>query len=122
MRKKRFARPPQTAADSLIRAFGENVVRHRKRRRMTQADLAYLSYLHPAAISEIERCTTNPTMKTIHAIALALDVEPMVLLNRRLFKSKTIAKQIASVEDQGEQSDTSILASPSASTSTANTL
>ena len=105
MRKKRFARPPQTAADSLIRAFGENVVRHRKRRRMTQADLAYLSYLHPAAISEIERCTTNPTLKTIHAIALALDVEPMVLLNRRLFKSKTIAKQIAAIEDQDEESD-----------------
>ena len=105
MRKKRFARPPQTAADSLIRAFGENVVRHRKRRRMTQADLAYLSYLHPAAISEIERCTTNPTLKTIHAISLALDVEPMVLLNRRLFKGKTIAKQIAAIEDQDEKPD-----------------
>ena len=102
MGNKRFARQPQTAADSLIRAFGENVVRHRKRCRMTQADLAYLSYLHPAAISEIERCTTNPTLKTIHAIALALDVEPMVLLNRHLFKSKTIDRQIASVEDQDE--------------------
>ena len=103
MRRKRFARPPQPDADSLIRAFGENVVRHRKRRRMTQADLAYLSYLHPTAISEIERCATNPTLKTVHAIAQALDVEPMVLLNRRLFKSKTIDKQIASVEDLDEE-------------------
>ena len=105
MRNKRFTRPPQIAADSLIRAFGENVVRHRKRCRMTQADLAHMSHLHPSAISEIERCATNPTMKTIHAIALALGVEPMVLLNRHLFKSKTITKQIASVEDQCEQSD-----------------
>ena len=100
MRRKRFTRPPQPDTDSLIRAFGENVVRHRKRHRMTQADLAYLSYLHPMAISEIERCVTNPTLKTVHAIAQALDVDPMVLLNRRLFKSKTIAKQIAAVEDR----------------------
>ena len=73
--------------------------------RMTQADLAYMSRLNPSAISQIERFATNPTMKTIHAIALALGVDPMVLLNRHLFKSKTIAKQIASVGDQGRQSD-----------------
>ena len=105
MREKRFIRPPKTPADNLIRAFGENVFRHRKRRRMTQAELAHMSHLNPSAISEIERCTTNPTLKTIYAIALAMDVEPMVLLNQRLFKSKTIDKQIAAIEDQDEQSD-----------------
>lgn len=90
-------RPPKPWGQSLIRAFGSNVRRHRKYRRLTQTDLAYLAHLHPAAVSEIERCSGNPTLRTVHALALALQCDPQALVNRQLYRSTTFAKQVMAV-------------------------
>ncbi|MDE2774272.1 MAG: helix-turn-helix transcriptional regulator [Gemmatimonadota bacterium] len=87
-------RPPRPWGQSLIRAFGQNVRRHRQYRRLKQTDLAYLAHLHPDSVSEVERCTGNPTLHTVHALALALECDPTALLNRQLYRSETIAKQV----------------------------
>lgn len=90
------------ALNSLVEAFGLNVKRRRERLRLTQAELAYLAQLHPGEISRIERGVTNPRMTTVLTLALALEVEPMVLLDRRFYKGKTLAKMSATLAEDYE--------------------
>ncbi|MGY3405053.1 transcriptional regulator with XRE-family HTH domain [Bradyrhizobium sp. GM5.1] len=50
---------------------------------MTQSDLADRAEIRRALISDIERGETNPTLDSIHRIAVALGVGPAELLKSR---------------------------------------
>lgn len=56
----------------LLCAFGEAVRSERRRRGLTQAQLAELAGLHHNYISLIERGRTAPALDTVYALAAAL--------------------------------------------------
>lgn len=60
--------------------LGEAVRRLRKARGLTQEDLSGLTELHQNHIGGIERGERNITIKTVLALARALETEPMELL------------------------------------------
>jgi len=59
--------------------LGEAVRRYRKARGLTQEDLSGLTELHRNHIGGIERGERNITIKTVLALAHALNVEPAAL-------------------------------------------
>ena len=62
--------------------LGEAVRQFRKERGLTQEDLSGLTELHRNHIGGIERGERNITIKTVLALARALNVEPAQLLLR----------------------------------------
>ena len=56
--------------------FGENVRYWRKKRGLSQEELADRAQLHPTYVSGIETGYRNPTIRVIARIAGALDTEP----------------------------------------------
>ncbi len=63
--------------------LGHNVRELRVSLEMTQSDLADRAEIRRALISDIERGETNPTLDSIHRIAVVLGVEAAELLKRR---------------------------------------
>lgn len=63
----------------LEKRFGTNVRYWRKKRGLSQEELADRAQLHPTYVSGIETGYRNPTVKIIGRIAIALDVEPAAL-------------------------------------------
>jgi len=61
-------------------AFGRHIAEFRKRKEMTQFDLAFKSGIHRAYIGAIERGEKNVNICTIFKLAKGLDVEPYKLL------------------------------------------
>jgi transcriptional regulator with XRE-family HTH domain len=61
-------------------AFGHAVRIARTRAGLTQKDLAFTSQIGAKRISEIERGTVNPTLKTIDAMAYGLAISASDLL------------------------------------------
>jgi len=61
-------------------AFGKNVQRFRIAKNLSQEKLGELSGLHRTYISGIERGIRNPTLTVIVKIAMALGIEPGLLL------------------------------------------
>lgn len=59
---------------------GRNTARLRKERGLTQERLAELSGLSQQYISGLEQGRRNPTVVTLHELATALEVEPVVFL------------------------------------------
>lgn len=59
--------------------LGQAVQRLRKARGLTQEDLSGLTELHRNHIGGIERGERNITIKTVLALAKALDVQPAAL-------------------------------------------
>ncbi|MDE2791358.1 MAG: helix-turn-helix transcriptional regulator [Paracoccaceae bacterium] len=93
----RGAKEPDSGRDrgtTMNRIVGENVRRRRRRLKMTQKELAYLSQVHTGFISEIENGHANPSVKTLDAIALALNTEPMMLFNQHFWKKKTLERKL----------------------------
>lgn len=64
----------------LEKTFGSNVRRWRKKRGLSQEELASRAELHPTYVSGIETGYRNPTLKIVGRIAEALDVAPAELL------------------------------------------
>lgn len=62
------------------RLVGTNVRRFRLARELTQERFAELSGLSQQYISDLERGRRNPTVVTLHEIAVALAVQPVDLL------------------------------------------
>lgn len=58
------------------RDFGYRLRLLREAERLSQADLAHRSGLHPTYVSGIERGLRNVSLVNIHRLARALDVEP----------------------------------------------
>lgn len=57
-----------------LRQIGQNISKIRKRRGMTQLDLAAATGMEENAVGRIETGRTNPTVKTLLRIAKALEV------------------------------------------------
>ena len=62
--------------DALGRRVGQRIRAIRKRRRLTQADLAYLIDRSVEAISAVERGRSAPSLVTLVRLARALDIRP----------------------------------------------
>ncbi len=86
---------------SLIRAFGRNVKRQRKRRKWRQADLATLAHLKLMTVNKIERGATNARLSTVESLALAFSADPAELLNRLSAREKTLAREEAMFVSEG---------------------
>lgn len=65
---------------SIYERFGEQVKKVRKQRNLTQEDLAHLIKRDPRTVVAIETGKRNPTLQTIHKIALALKTRSSDLL------------------------------------------
>lgn len=61
--------------------IGQRVAALRKAAKLTQADLAHRSGLHPQTISDIERDANEPMVTTVQALARGLDVTVADLLD-----------------------------------------
>jgi len=62
-----------------MQPFGETVLAWRLARGLTQADLAHAARIPRPNLSAIERGDREVTLKTLRALALALDVRPGIL-------------------------------------------
>jgi transcriptional regulator with XRE-family HTH domain len=65
------------------RVLARNVRRLREAKRLSQEKLAEMAELRQAHVSEIESGLTNLTLDNLQALAMALGVRPMELLNER---------------------------------------
>ncbi len=70
------------AVDEALVPLGEAVRRLRKARGLTQEDLSGLTELHRNHIGGLERGERNITIKTVLALAQALEVRPAELLEQ----------------------------------------
>ena len=68
--------------------FGESVRRRRKALGLSQEDLAAKSGMHPTYLSGIENGARNPTLKTICALASALEVRAAILFTNKTDRAK----------------------------------
>ncbi|MCP3761387.1 helix-turn-helix domain-containing protein [Domibacillus sp. A3M-37] len=59
--------------------FVQNIVRERKKRRITQKDLEKMTGLDQAAIGRLETMRVNPTLKTIIKVLNAMDMKLMIV-------------------------------------------
>ena len=64
----------------LVKAFGRNVKSARERQNLTQEDLEGLTGLRRSYISDLERGTRNPTIRSLERLAVALRVSPADLV------------------------------------------
>jgi transcriptional regulator with XRE-family HTH domain len=74
---------------SLQKTVAKNVRALRIGRGMRQSDIAELTDLPRTYISHLEKGEVNVTVETIERIALALKVNPLVLLIEEAFRNKT---------------------------------
>lgn len=66
----------------LVKILGRNVRDWRKRRGLSQEELALETGMKRGYVSDIERGTRNPSVKALGRLAAALKVEPDALLRR----------------------------------------
>jgi transcriptional regulator with XRE-family HTH domain len=57
-----------------LRLLGRRIKELRKKRRLTQEQLAEKCHMHYKFLGSVERATVNPTLKILKKIAAALDV------------------------------------------------
>ena len=57
---------------SILRGLGKEVRDRRKRRNLTQEELAFEAEVHPNVIGRLERGIYNPTVTVLSAIAVQL--------------------------------------------------
>lgn len=66
--------------NQLARLFGENVKKQRKRRGISQEDLAHVCGIDRSYMSRVERGIVRITLEKVYIIALALQCKPEDLL------------------------------------------
>lgn len=66
--------------ESILVLFGKNVQKYRKKRNLSQEELAELANLHRTYIGMIERAEKNITLCNIEKIAKALNIKIKDLL------------------------------------------
>ena len=72
----------------LLQILGRNVRAERKRRGMSQEELAFNAGMKRSYVSDLERGTRNPSVKALGRLAEALEVTPSSLLTPKLPWSK----------------------------------
>jgi len=68
-------------ADDIRLFLARQIIERRKKAKLSQAALSGLTKLSIARISEIERAIANPTLETLEALAKALNVSLVDLLD-----------------------------------------
>jgi transcriptional regulator with XRE-family HTH domain len=69
---------------ALIKALGKRIREFRKAKGLSQEDLAYEADIPLSQIGRIERGENNPTISTLHVIAIALEIELKQLVDIRV--------------------------------------
>lgn len=69
-------------AMSITVQFGRNLRHQRTQRQLSQEELADMSGLHRTYISGLERGVRNPSIVIVGRLAVALGIEPCVLLEK----------------------------------------
>jgi len=64
----------------LVQLLGRNVRAHRRRKGLSQEELALEAGMKRAYVSDLERGTRNPSVRALGRLAEALQVEPAELL------------------------------------------
>jgi len=64
----------------ITKNFGKKIAGLRKKKNLSQRQLAGKLYVHPTYISSLERGLRNPSLKVIDKIALALGVSRDILI------------------------------------------
>ena len=64
----------------IIRVFGSNLRKYRLERNLSQERFAEICGLHRTYISDVERFQRNVSLENVQRIAVALDLEPYLLL------------------------------------------
>jgi len=59
---------------TIYEKIGENIRKYRKKAKLSQLELAERAKLDLTSVSEIESGLRNPSTKTLHKIALALNI------------------------------------------------
>ena len=67
----------------LVQTFGRNVREWRKRRGLSQEELALETGMKRSYVSDVERGTRNPSVKALERLAHALQVDPVELVKRK---------------------------------------
>jgi transcriptional regulator with XRE-family HTH domain len=65
---------PAMGKKNILIAFGDNVRRLRKEKKLSQEELSYMADLHRTYIGMIERAEKNITLLNISKISIALEV------------------------------------------------
>lgn len=63
------------------KAFGSNLRRIREQKKLGMREFALNAEMEYSHLSKIERGVTNPTISTVLALAVALEVTPQELFN-----------------------------------------
>lgn len=67
-------------AEEYIKKIGKNIVKLRVSKGIRQVDLAFLLDMDDSSLRRLETGKTNPTVKTLHRIAEALEIDITDLL------------------------------------------
>lgn len=73
----------ESSFEDLRKEVGQAIRARREDRSMTQEDVAYKADLSVRHFYQIETGAANPTLRTLHAIALALNVSIKDLIEQR---------------------------------------
>ena len=79
----------------ILLAIGDRLKNVRKKKGMTQEDVAHKAGIAVSQVGRIERGKLNPRVSTIFVIALAMDIEPKDLFDfeESLVKKKSEGKK-----------------------------
>ena len=64
----------------LDRAFGRALAKRRKKRDLSQEELAFECGVHRTYVSQLERGLKSPTLRTLFMLADALSVKPSEII------------------------------------------
>lgn len=64
----------------VVQTLGANVRKYRLLKEMTQEQLAHEAEMERSYVSDLERGVRNPSVRALGRLALALEVEPHILL------------------------------------------
>jgi transcriptional regulator with XRE-family HTH domain len=71
----------KTRNEDYIKAFGENLRKLRTDRELSQYKLADMADIDRSQVIDIENGEINTTISTVYALAVALEIEPKVMLD-----------------------------------------
>ena len=74
--------------------LGESIFRNRKRRRMTQAELAEKAGVTEQTIRKIEHGEGNPQLDVLCSLITALDIDPMEIVYPQMNTANPAKKQL----------------------------
>src|SRR5579871_5488283 len=95
---------PSEAKLIVQQELGNRIRTERKKRHMSQSDLAHFCGLHVSRLSEIERGKANATVASLVSIALALKMNPFgPLLSIPLSKLQNVLPQAERNREPGRQ-------------------